>query len=220
MGYVFLFLFFMVGVFIISMGSCLMIQSHLGLPPWDVLHWGLTKTFGLTFGVWSQIMGLLLIVVTMLITKKRPGIGTILNMFFLGFWIDRIMEWGWIPSFSSFALSLCAFILGVVLTGFGIGMYLVTGWGAGPRDGFTLACVQLFRARFGWVRTITELIVLIGGWLLGGPVFIGTVLFSLTIGLFCDRFIPFWKKRRDRIFNKYFQPPAQQPCLTDKRGEI
>jgi uncharacterized protein len=190
----------MVGVFIISVGSCFMIQSNLGLPPWDVLHMGLTNTFGLTFGIWSQITGLFLIAVTILITKKRPGIGTILNMFFLGFWIDRILEWGWIPSFSSTVLSLCSFMLGVMLTGFGIGMYLSTGWGAGPRDGFTLACVTLLKARFGLVRTSTELIVLIAGWLFGGPVFIGTVLFSVTIGFFCDRFIPFWKTRRERMW--------------------
>ncbi|GGF97481.1 YczE/YyaS/YitT family protein [Paenibacillus abyssi] len=204
MRHLFSFVFFMVGVFIISVGSSLMIQAELGLPPWDVLHMGLTGTYGLTFGIWSQIMGLLLIALTMLITRKRPGIGTVLNMFFLGFWIDRIMEWDIIPQFYSFPLSLVEFMLGVMLTGFGIGMYLASGLGAGPRDGFTLACVQLFRARFGIVRTVTELVVLGGGTLLGGPVFIGTVLFSLTIGFFCDRFIPFWKIRHDRIYDKFF----------------
>ncbi|WP_052476132.1 membrane protein [Cohnella kolymensis] len=98
------------------------------------------------------------------------------------------MEWEWIPHFASFPVSLTQFMLGVALTGCGIGMYLSIGWGAGPRDGFTLAFAALFRARFGVIRTIIELSVLGAGVWLGGPVFIGTILFSVTIGYFCDIF--------------------------------
>jgi uncharacterized membrane protein YczE len=189
-----LFFSLMVGLFLFAAGIALMIIANWGAAPWDVLHVGLVYTVGLTVGTWSQILGFMLIVFTALITRKVPGFACFLNMFFIGFFVDLILQSGWVQTPEETWISIGYFLLGIVLVGFGSGMYIAPGWGAGPRDGFMLALSLLVHRSIRSVRTGMEITVLSLGWLLGGPVHLGTLTFCLTIGPICQFFIQVWKR--------------------------
>ncbi|WP_205672127.1 YitT family protein [Ammoniphilus sp. YIM 78166] len=193
---------FMSGLFIMALGFVFMIQAKIGVAPWDVLHLGLVSTVGWTVGIWSQLLGLILLVITIVLTRRMMGIGAFLNMFFLGFFIDLIMSWGWIHEASSLVESGLWFVMGLVISCFGTGMYIAPGWGAGPRDGFMLALAERTQWPFRRVRTIMEMAVLVLGWVLGGPVFIGTVIFCLTVGPICQYFIGLWKRILDKAIGR------------------
>ncbi|WP_075618444.1 YczE/YyaS/YitT family protein [Paenisporosarcina indica] len=186
--------FFFVGLLIFSLGITLCIKGQsLGISPWDVLHVGLNIHFGLTIGTWSIITGLLLVTGTALVTKSWPQIGTWLNMIAIGLFID-LFNW-MIPDVSNLAGQIILFILGVVIMGLGVGVYVSANVGAGPRDSVMLVLMK----KTGWsikrVRTLLETGVGIIGWLLGGPVGIGTILVALCLGQIVQMTLP-WSQAR------------------------
>lgn len=185
---------FVLGLAVVSLGCVLMIQADMGVASWDVLHIGLTHTFGLTIGIWSQIVGVLALLLSYLIARVKPGLGTILNMLLVGLFIDLFMWLELIPRAESLLLKVCWFASGMLLFAVGIGMYISPRMGAGPRDSLMLALNE----RMGWsiqrVRVTIELVVLALGWLLGGPVSIGTLLVALFSGPLIQRTIPFWER--------------------------
>ncbi|HBZ83407.1 MAG TPA: hypothetical protein DEP07_23935 [Brevibacillus sp.] len=184
---------FVLGLFIGAFGCVLAIKANLGVAPWDTFHIGLQKTFGLTIGIWSQIVGVVVILSSYLVAKIKPTFGMFLNMICFGSFLDLILWLNIVPEFESFWLRLLVFLLGVVVMTIGIGMYLSPRLGAGPRDSFMLAMNE----RLGWsiqkVRLIIEVTVLIAGAALGGPVSIGTVLIAVLTGPMIQRTIPFWQ---------------------------
>nr|WP_049779910.1 YitT family protein [Alkalihalophilus pseudofirmus] len=170
----------MVGLVIMSFGISMMIKADLGSAPWDVLHIGLTLQLGLTVGSWSIIMGFLIIGATSFLTKEWPQLGAFINMVLVGVFIDIFL---WIlPAPEGFALKLAMLLLGIIVIGYGIGLYIAPKLGAGPRDSLMLALTLRTGWKVQWVRSSMEVIVLTAGWLLGGPVFIGTLLFCFGIG--------------------------------------
>jgi uncharacterized membrane protein YczE len=170
----------MVGLVIMSFGISMMIKADLGSAPWDVLHIGLTLQLGLTVGSWSIIMGFLIIGATSFLTKEWPQLGAFINMVLVGVFIDIFL---WIlPAPEGFVLKLAMLLLGILIIGYGIGLYIAPKLGAGPRDSLMLALTLRTGWKVQWVRSSMEVIVLTAGWLLGGPVFIGTLLFCFGIG--------------------------------------
>lgn len=173
-------LIFLTGLLVMSFGIVLMIEANLGVAPWDVLHIGLTKQVGLTVGSWSIIVGFCIITITGILTKEWPQFGAFLNMVLVGVFIDifRIFINTPATTIGQYVMLL----VGVIVCGYGIGLYIAPKCGAGPRDSLMIAITE----RSGWkvqhVRFVMEIVVLMIGWILGGPVFIGTILFSLTIG--------------------------------------
>nr|WP_198159992.1 YitT family protein [Brevibacillus parabrevis] len=184
---------FVLGLFIGAFGCVLAIKANLGVAPWDTFHIGLQKTFGLTIGIWSQIVGVVVILSSYLVAKIKPTFGMFLNMICFGSFLDLILWLNIVPEFESLWLRLLVFLLGVVVMTIGIGMYLSPRLGAGPRDSFMLAMNE----RLGWsiqkVRLMIEVTVLIAGAALGGPVSIGTVLIAVLTGPMIQRTIPFWQ---------------------------
>lgn len=184
---------FVLGLFIGAFGCVLAIKANLGVAPWDTFHIGLQKTFGLTIGIWSQIVGLAVILSSYLVAKIKPTFGMFLNMVCFGSFLDLILWLDIVPELSSVWSRLAMFLLGLVVMNIGIGMYLSPRLGAGPRDSFMLAMNE----RLGWsiqkVRLIIEVAVLIAGAALGGPVSIGTVLIALLTRPMIQRTIPFWQ---------------------------
>lgn len=184
---------FVLGLFIGAFGCVLAIKANLGVAPWYTFHIGLQKTFGLTIGIWSQIVGLAVILSSYLVAKIKPTFGMFLNMVCFGSFLDLILWLDIVPELSSVWSRLAMFLLGLVVMNIGIGMYLSPRLGAGPRDSFMLAMNE----RLGWsiqkVRLIIEVAVLIAGAALGGPVSIGTVLIALLTGPMIQRTIPFWQ---------------------------
>src|SRR6478609_5098682 len=112
--------FFIFGLIVLAFGISLTIEGkHLGIGPWDVFHYGLFTKFGFTIGIWSIISGFLLLLISSIFNKAWPKIGAFLNMLFLGLFIDLF---NWIlPSIDSLVGATTAFIIGVVLIGYGIG---------------------------------------------------------------------------------------------------
>jgi len=174
-------LFFITGIIVLSFGITLTIKGQLfGVGSWDVLHIGLTNTLGLTIGSWSIILGLAILAFDMLITKKSPLPGTFIDMFLAGIFIDIFNYW--LPDIDGFWMQLVSYLTGLVLLGWGCGMYMVANLGIGPRDTLMLMMVH----KLGWSvtrsRTTMEVTVAVLGFLLGGPIGIGTVIMAFGLG--------------------------------------
>ncbi len=173
--------FFIGGMMFLSLGISMTIKGQrLGIGPWDVLHVGLYENFGLTIGTWGIITGFLIIVGTTIFTKEWPKIGTWLNMVLIGVFID-LFNW-LLPDFATLTGQIIIFILGVIVISYGIGIYVSPNIGAGPRDSLMLLFAEKFNISIKKIRTIIEVVVALAGWLLGGPVGIGTVFIALFIG--------------------------------------
>ncbi|SFE27558.1 YczE/YyaS/YitT family protein [Alteribacillus iranensis] len=171
---------FTIGLIIMSFGISLMITAELGSAPWDVLHVGLARQFGLTVGTWSIIIGILIIGSSAIMKKELPQLGSVINMLLVGVFIDIFLLLLSTPD--SFLMKLFMLLSGILIIGYGIGIYIAPECGAGPRDSLML----ILQEKTGWklsrVRGLMEIIVLTTGWLLGGTVFIGTLLFCFGIG--------------------------------------
>lgn len=173
--------FYFAGLLVVSLGISMTIKgSRLGIGPWDVLHVGLYKNLGLTIGSWSIISGLLIILVTASFLKEWPKVGTWLNMILLGVFID-IFNW-LIPDYETLGAQITIFTFGVMVMAYGIGLYISPNVGAGPRDSLMLIFVKKFGISIKKVRTIIEVVVALLGWLLGGPIGVGTVIIALLLG--------------------------------------
>ncbi len=192
---------FILGLLVLAFGISLTIKGKfLGIGPWDVFHYGLFTKFGFTIGTWSIISGLLLLFISSVFNKAWPQIGSFLNMMLLGLFID-LFNW-MLPSIDNLAGATIAFIIGVVLMGYGIGLYVSADFGAGPRDSFMLLIVE----KMGWsiplVRNGIEVIVFLVGWMLGGPVGVGTVLIAFGLGPILGFSIPQCKKLMAYFLNQ------------------
>lgn len=163
-----------------SLGIVLMIEANLGVAPWDVLHIGLTKQLGLTVGSWSIIVGFFIISFTSFLTKEWPQLGAFINMVLVGVFIDIFRIF--IDTPATTIGQYVMLLVGVIVCGYGIGLYIAPKCGAGPRDSLMIAITEKSGWKVQHVRFAMEIIVLAIGWSLGGPVFIGTIIFSLTIG--------------------------------------
>jgi uncharacterized membrane protein YczE len=187
----------MLGLFIYGLSIVFVVKSGLGVSPWDVLHLGLTRYLPFSFG---QIMigaGFLCIAVS-LPMGVRPSTGTILNMIFIGVFTDFILARGLVPEVDGFPLRLLYLAVGIMCCGLATGVYISARMGTGPRDSLMMGLNKITGWRVGVVRTLIEVSVTLLGFLLGGPVGLGTLAFSLTIGFFAELFLNlfYWCGRR------------------------
>lgn len=194
--------FYFVGMIILAFGIGMTIRGErFGIGPWDVLHYGLTETLGLTIGTWSIISGFVLILLMIVVYRKLPKIGTWINMVVIGVFIDISLFV--LPEVSSFGSSLAMFIVGVIVMGIGIGMYMAPNMGAGPRDSLMLILIDKLGMSINGARTTMEVSVALAGWALGGPVGIGTVLIAFGLGTLVQWTLPYNKRLlADRIDEK------------------
>lgn len=173
--------FYLVGMLVMSLGISMTIKGkQLGVGPWEVLHVGLYQNFGLTIGTWGIITGFVIIVVTAAFMKEWPKIGTWLNMLLIGVFID-LFNW-MLPELTTFGSQMAIYLVGVLVLGYGIGIYISPNIGAGPRDSLMLLLVEKTGGSVKKIRTTIEVVVTIVGWLIGGPVGVGTVVIALFIG--------------------------------------
>ncbi len=194
-------LVFFIGIFILSFGIVLIIKANLGAASWDVLNIGLFKTFGLTIGSWSQLVGLVIVIVSFFIYRHVISFGTVLNMLFIGWFIDLFMYI--LPEINHLLIQILVLLLGILITGLGVGIYIAANVGTGPRDSLMMA----LSIKYGWnvatVKTIMELSAILVGWLLGGPVFIGTIIAAFMIGPIIKQTLKFSVKLVTPIFDRY-----------------
>jgi uncharacterized membrane protein YczE len=176
----------MLGLILFGFGIGLMLQSGLGVTPWDVLHQGLARQFGLTVGVWSIIVSA--VVLLLWIPLREPyGLGTLLNAVIIGLVIDLTSLA--IPETESAVIAWVMLLGGVLTIGIASGLYIGANLGPGPRDGLMTGIARRGPS-IRLTRGVIELTVLAVGWALGGTVGIGTVIFALAIGPLVHHFLP------------------------------
>ncbi|MGE6504107.1 YczE/YyaS/YitT family protein [Bacillus wiedmannii] len=173
------FLFFL-GLTFFGLGNAIAVNvKFLGLHPWEVLNMALYQRFGWTIGTWSVICGLFLVLVSLVIDRKYINIGTFLNALLIGPIMDLFLKLDILPHATHILwVNLLILLSGIIITGIGGGMYVAAGIGAGPRDGFMLAISDKTGLSVSRARIIVESIVLVIGYILGGPIFIVTFLYT------------------------------------------
>ena len=169
------------GLFMFSMGVVMNLNSNLGMSPWGVFQVGLSQSTTLTLGQISQIVGLGVLVVGWAMGFP-PGFATFMNMYFIGLFIDKIIQFSLIPEPTVLVSQLLLLLGGIIMIGAGSYFYLNPKLGAGPRDGLMMGLVQKTDLPVYIVRGAIEVTVLVLGYFLGGPVGVGTLVTALTIG--------------------------------------
>lgn len=177
----------LIGLFLYALGIVITMKANLGFAPWEVFHWGIGKSIGITIGSVSILTGLIICVLVVLIGEKL-GLGTILNMILIGVFIDLLLSFNLIPQISGLAPGVAVMIAGLFTISFGSYFYINSGYGAGPRDSLMVAIKRKTKLPVGLCRGILEVTVVLTGWILGGPVGIGTVLAALGIS-FCIQLV-------------------------------
>jgi uncharacterized membrane protein YczE len=157
----------------------MLVLAGLGLDPWDVLHQGLSRRFGLGVGTWVVIVSAAVLALWWPL-RQRPGLGTLSNALLVGLVMDVVLALAAPPHAPGVRAALL--VGGVLLNGVATGAYIGAGLGAGPRDGLTLGICARTGASIRLVRTAIEVSVLLVGWRLGGTIGIGTVAYAAAIG--------------------------------------
>jgi uncharacterized membrane protein YczE len=169
----------LVGLVGYGVTASMMVLAGLGLDPWDVFHQGMSRTFGLGIGTWAVIASVLVLVCGWIPLRQRPGVGTVLNAVMVGLVMDVMLAAVHPPHVLWARIALL--VGGVVGNGFATGFYIGAGLGPGPRDGLSVGIADRGHS-MRVVRTTIEGTVLVTGFLLGGTVGVGTVLYATAIG--------------------------------------
>jgi uncharacterized membrane protein YczE len=169
----------LVGLSGYGFSMALMVQAGLGLDPWDVFHQGLAKHTGMTIGVASAVVGAA-VLLGWIPLRNRPGVGTVANVIVIAITVDAGLAV--LPQPSTLPVRAVMMSGAVVLNALSTVLYIGAGMGPGPRDGLMTGLVARTGLSVRLVRTSIEATVLAVGWLLGGTVGVGTVVYALGIG--------------------------------------
>ena len=187
------------GLVLYGLSIALIVRADLGLDPWDVLNQGVFERFarpaGISFGLVVNLIGLAVLLLWIPL-RQKPGVGTVANVLVIGTVANVGLDW--IPSDLNVSLRAGLLIAGIVLNGVASGAYIGAGLGPGPRDGLMTGIVARTGWPVKWVRTAIELSVIAVGWLLGGSVGLGTVLYAVTIGPLVHVFLPLFTIKKAR----------------------
>jgi uncharacterized membrane protein YczE len=179
------------GLLLFGLAIVLMLESGLGLPPWDVLHQGIARHTPLTLGVASIAVGIVILAVAW-IAGQPPGFGTVANAVVIGAAIDLLQAIDAVDRLSEAGLParIAMLAAGVLLFGVGSAFYIGAGFGAGPRDSLMIALSRRTGRRIGLVRATMEITVLVSGVALGGVAGVGTLTLALLVGPVVE--LAFW----------------------------
>src|ERR1700752_1945774 len=182
----------LVGLSGYGFSMAVMVRAGLGLDPWDVFHQGLTHHTGMTIGTASAVVGVA-VLLAWIPLRNRPGIGTIANIIVIAVTVDAGL---WLlPTPTSLPVRIAMMVSGVVLNAFSTVLYIGAALGPGPRDGLMTGLVVRTGLSVRLGRTSIEATLLGGGWLLGGTVGVGTVLYAFGIGPLVQLFLRITPKR-------------------------
>jgi uncharacterized membrane protein YczE len=182
----------MVGLVLYGWSMAMLLRSGLGLDPWDVFHQGITNHVPLSFGQVTIAVGALVLLLWIPL-RQRPGIGTVLNVVVIGIAADAglaaMPAVTWLPG------QIAMLLGGVVANGLAGALYVGARLGPGPRDGLWVAITERTGHSIRLVRTALEVTIVAIGWLLGGTVGIGTVVYAVSIGPIVQLFMPWVEVR-------------------------
>ena len=186
-----------VGLALYGVSLAMLLRAGLGLAPWDVLHQGLAGLLGTSVG--QMVIALSFVVLLLWIPlRERPGFGTVANALLVGVFVDLTLLL--LDDAEGWAWRVGLLLLGVLVNGVATALYIGASLGAGPRDGLMTGLVRRTGRSVRLVRTTLEVAVLAVGWLLGGTVGVGTLLYALAIGPIAHALLPVFTVRR--------QPPG------------
>ena len=180
------------GLLLYGVSSSLLVLAGLGLDPWDVFHQGLSRTFGLAIGTWAILVGVVVLLLWIPL-RQKPGVGTLSNVVLVGLTMNVVL--GHVHAPHALSVRVACLVCGVLLNGVATGAYIGAGLGPGPRDGLMTGLAARGHS-IRVVRTGIELAVLVTGWLLGGTVGDGTVVYALAIGPLAHVFVPLFARGR------------------------
>ena len=173
------FFFLCFGLVLFGLGEGLLIVSAAGASPWSVLAQGVYLNVGLSIGVITILISIVVLILWVPLNQKL-GIGTILNALIIGLMIDVCIKF--VPTPENYIFQLLLAFIAVLTVGLGGGIYLVANLGPGPRDGLMIGLQKKTNLPIAAVRAFLEITVMAIGWYLGGTVGIGTLLFAFGIG--------------------------------------
>ncbi|MFP5251205.1 MAG: YczE/YyaS/YitT family protein [Actinomycetes bacterium] len=183
------------GLVLYGLSLAMLIRADLGVGPWDVFSLGIANHLPMSYGTATVVVsGIVLLLWIPL--RQRVGIGTLLNALLVGPAAD-IGLW-LLPEVDALWQQILLLAGGMVLLAFATGFYIAAHLGPGPLDGLMTGLVRITGWRVWIVRTLIEGTVLLIGWLLGGPVGVGTVVFAFGIGPLIGLFLPLFERRRTR----------------------
>ncbi len=169
------------GLVLYGLSCRLLLQSDLGNMPWDVLHQGMAKLIGVSVGTCTITVSMLVMLLWIPIRKHlRVGLGTISNALLVGIFVDL---WGLvIPVAPNLVWAVVLMVAGIVVNALATALYIVPNFGPGPRDGLMTGLVSATGRPVFLVRSVIEVFVMGLGFLMGGRLFIGTILYALFVG--------------------------------------
>ncbi|AZS36978.1 hypothetical protein CVS47_01601 [Microbacterium lemovicicum] len=183
----------LIGLVLYGTGCALTVEAGLGVDPWTVFAQGVSIHTGLGIGWVTNIIGFLVLLVWIPL-RQKPGLGTIANILLVGTTMQIVLAM--VPPVAGLVAQLLVLVAGILLVAVASGLYIGAHFGPGPRDGLMTG----MHARLGWpvwlCRLTVEATVLVLGWLLGGTVGIGTVLFAVSIGPLVHLALPLLDARR------------------------
>ncbi|OMC29696.1 hypothetical protein A5740_17455 [Mycobacterium sp. GA-1841] len=169
-----------------GVSMAMMVRAGLGLDPWDVFHQGLTRHTPLSLGMASAVTGVV-VLLAWIPLRNRPGVGTVANVVVIAVTVDATLAV--LPAASAMPVRIAMMIGAVVLNAISTVLYIGAGLGPGPRDGLMTGLVARTGLSVRLVRTGIEATVLAIGWLLGGTIGIGTVVYAFGIGPLVQLFL-------------------------------
>jgi uncharacterized membrane protein YczE len=174
------------GLALYGASSALLVRAGLGLEPWNVLHQGLAELTGLSIGVVSIVVGagVLLLWIPL---RQRPGLGTVSNVFVVGLAMDGTLALA--PDAHTLAVQVPLLVTGIVLNGVATGLYIAASFGPGPRDGLMTGLHRRTGRSIRLMRTAVEVTVVVTGFVLGGTIGVGTLLYAVSIGPLAQLFL-------------------------------
>lgn len=173
------------GLFLFGLGIVFTISANIGYSPWDILSAGLAKLLGISFGQSSILQGIVYVLIVWL-GKEAIGLGTLFNMVCIGMYVDLIRGAGIIVPGESYVMRYLFFFIGLVIVCFASYEYISSGFGAGPRDALMVLITRRTPLSVGVSRTVLESTAAVVGFLLGGPLGIGTLLAAVCTGFIME----------------------------------
>ncbi|MFF3614254.1 YitT family protein [Streptomyces sp. NPDC002580] len=198
------------GLALYGASSALLVESGLGLEPWNVLHQGLAELTGLTIGAVSIVVGAAVLLLWIPL-RQRPGLGTVSNVFVVGLAMDGTLAL--LPDAHALAVRIPLLVAGVVLNGAATGLYISASFGPGPRDGLMTGLHRRTGRSVRLVRTVLELTVVTTGFALGGTVGVGTVLYAVAIGPLAQLFLRVFAARPEPVGSAVVAPGQPEGAI-------
>src|SRR4030095_491612 len=174
------FVIIQIGFLLYGLAIALIVRANLGTGTWLVLEVALANILWIKIGTMTVYMGFLILIIA-LVLREQVGWGTLGNILSIGPWLNLSLDLISMPK-NNLALQIAMFLLGVLIQGVATAVYINVDAGAGPRDSLMLAIQRTTGVSLRVARGAIEIVVVLIGWLLGGPLGLGTVVFALLIG--------------------------------------